>query len=70
MFWKREPTPTAEIDIEHLSIMSMERCGDETVFRFTDTHIEDDCLRCSLEDHERFVQRLRAKWAAESHNTD
>jgi hypothetical protein len=59
--WKKKPEPEAEIDIEHLPVRSIERRGCETVVSFT-TDMKDDYLCCSLDQHQRFVYRVRTKF--------
>lgn len=59
IFEKVTPVPDAEIDIENLKIRAIERTGNQTYLAFDgDGHYY---LECTLEQHNSFVERFRAK---------
>ena len=53
--------PAVEIDIENCPVLSIDRRGSDTIIRFKDDSLKADYLRCSLDDHNRLVDRFRHK---------
>jgi hypothetical protein len=57
----KKQVPDAEIDIENQPVFSIERRGSYTVVAFYTNDIGDQYVQCSLDQHQRFVDRFREK---------
>jgi len=63
MWWNKnkKQVPDAEIDVENQSVISIERRGMHTVVTYSSVDIMDNSVVCSLDQHQRFVDRFREK---------
>lgn len=58
---KSNIVPDAEVNIEDLSIISIERRGDETYIELINNTREYLAIECTVDQHNGFVQRFRKK---------